>query len=161
MLADDAACNPRNPFAGKVFSNRDRKVDLYGETIEVDYKGNEVSVETFLRVLSGRLPGSTPTSKRLLSDERSNVFIYMTGHGGDEFLKFQDEEEIGAVDLADAFASMHAKGRYNEILFMIDTCQANTMYERIRSPGIIAAGSSKKGQNSYSVRGSHISEAFS
>jgi phosphatidylinositol glycan class K len=29
-----------------------------------------------------------------MTDERSNVLIYMTGHGGDEFLKFQDFEEI-------------------------------------------------------------------
>lgn len=54
MLADDVACNPRNPFAGTVYSNKDRKTDLYGEKIEVDYKGEEVSVETFLRLLSGR-----------------------------------------------------------------------------------------------------------
>lgn len=53
MLADDAACNPRNPFAGTVYSSAERKTDLYGETIEVDYKGEEVSVETFLRLLSG------------------------------------------------------------------------------------------------------------
>lgn len=36
----------------------------------------------------------------------------MTGHGGDEFLKFQDQEEISAFDLADAFASMHTKRRF-------------------------------------------------
>lgn len=53
MLADDVACNPRNPFAGTVYSNADRRTDLYGEQIEVDYKGEEVSVETFLRLLSG------------------------------------------------------------------------------------------------------------
>ena len=32
-----------------------------------------------------------PRSKRLLSDARSNVLVYLTGHGGDEFLKFQDQ----------------------------------------------------------------------
>lgn len=53
MLADDVACNPRNPFAGTVFANAERKTDLYGDKIEVDYKGEEVNVETFLRLLSG------------------------------------------------------------------------------------------------------------
>ncbi|KAJ1498602.1 hypothetical protein HMI54_006729 [Coelomomyces lativittatus] len=33
---------------------------------------------------------------------------------------------------------------------MIDTCQANTMYSAIRSPGILSMGSSKKDQSSYS-----------
>ncbi|KAI5480488.1 phosphatidylinositol glycan, class K [Pseudohyphozyma bogoriensis] len=150
MLADDAACNPRNPFAGTVYSNADRKTDLYGETIEVDYKGDEVTVETFLRLLSGRLPESTPPSKRLNTDSRSNIFVYMTGHGGDEFLKFQDREEISAYDLAYAFGGMWAKGRYNEILFMVDTCQANTLYSKFYSPNIVATGSSAKDENSLS-----------
>jgi glycosylphosphatidylinositol transamidase (GPIT) subunit GPI8 len=35
----------------------------------------------------------------------------MTGHGGDEFLKFQDSEEISAFDLADAFEQMWQKKR--------------------------------------------------
>lgn len=33
---------------------------------------------------------------------------------------------------------------------MVDTCQANTLYERFYSPNILAAGSSAKGENSYS-----------
>ena len=166
MLADDVACNPRNPFPGTVYANADRKVNLYGggdtDEIEVDYKGEEVSVEGFLRLLSGERPSvlrnllcldsvsdclsswpllpfaclpprplspwpaspgralpsitgrhrpSTPPSKRLLTDENSNVFIYMTGHGGDEFLKFQDNEEISAWDLADAVGGMWSGGR--------------------------------------------------
>jgi len=56
---------------------------------QVDYRGYEVTVENFIRVLTGRLSSSTPRSKRLLSDNRSNILIYMTGHGGDGFLKFQ------------------------------------------------------------------------
>lgn len=52
-----------------------------------------------------------PRSKRLLTDDRSNIFVYMTGHGGDEFLKFQDNEEISAFDLADAFEQMWQKKR--------------------------------------------------
>ncbi|CAG8560051.1 10535_t:CDS:2, partial [Acaulospora morrowiae] len=39
---------------------------------------------------------------------------------------------------------------YHEILFMIDTCQANTMYGQIYSPNILATGSSELGENSYS-----------
>jgi phosphatidylinositol glycan class K len=40
--------------------------------------------------------------------------------------------------------------RYNEIFFMTDTCQANTLYSKFYSPNILATGSSAKGQNSYS-----------
>lgn len=150
MLPDDMACNPRNAFPGTVYSNSDRAVDLYGSNIEVDYRGYEVTVENFIRLLTDRVGEEMPRSKRLLTDENSNILVYMTGHGGNEFLKFQDAEEISAFDLADAFEQMWEKKRYHEILFMIDTCQANTMYSKFYSPNIIATGSSDLGQSSYS-----------
>ena len=162
MLPDDMACNPRNTFSGSVFNDKSRSLDLYddkgeeGQTvegmggIEVDYRGNEVTVESFIRLLTDRWPASHPTSKRLMTDDRSNILIYMTGHGGDSFLKFQDNEEISSFDLADAVEQMYEKQRYHEMLFMIDTCQANTMYTEFYSPGIVATGSSAKDQSSYS-----------
>lgn len=150
MLSDDIACNPRNAFQGEVFNNADRQLELYGDNVKVDYRGYEVTVENFIRLLTDRWPEEHPRSKRLLSDENSNIFIYMTGHGGDEFLKFQDAEEISSYDIADAFEQMHEKKRYNEIFFMIDTCQANTMFSKFYSPNILACGSSKLDESSYS-----------
>lgn len=79
MLPDDMACNPRNSFPGSVFNDKSRQLDLYddkgtGENvagmggIEVDYRGNEVTVENFIRLLTDRWPASHPTSKRLMTD---------------------------------------------------------------------------------------------
>lgn len=78
---------------------------------QVDYRGYEVTVENFLRVLTGRHETAVPRSKRLLSDEGSHILLYMTGHGGDEFLKFQDSEELQSHDLADAVKQMKEKHR--------------------------------------------------
>ncbi|CAO2655892.1 Nn.00g046950.m01.CDS01 [Neocucurbitaria sp. VM-36] len=150
MLPDDMACNPRNAFPGTVYNNADRALDLYGDNIEVDYRGYEVTVENFIRLMTDRVGEDMPRSKRLMTDERSNILVYMTGHGGNEFLKFQDAEEISAFDLADAFGQMWEKKRYHELLFMIDTCQANTMYSKFYSPNILATGSSEIDQSSYS-----------
>lgn len=150
MLPDDMACNPRNAFPGTVYNNADRALDLYGDNIEVDYRGYEVTVENFIRLMTDRVSEDMPRSKRLLTDDRSNILVYMTGHGGNEFLKFQDAEEISAFDLADAFEQMWEKKRYHEMLFMIDTCQANTMYSKFYSPNILATGSSEIEQSSYS-----------
>ena len=61
--------------------------------------------------MAGRVEDSVPRSKRLLTDERSNILVYLTGHGGNEFLKFQDNEELSAFDLADAFEQMWQKNR--------------------------------------------------
>lgn len=53
MLADDVACNARNIFPATVYGNRNRQLDLYGDNVEVDYSGYEVTVENFLRTLTG------------------------------------------------------------------------------------------------------------
>jgi len=150
MLADDVACNARNSYPGQVFNNANHKLNLYGDTIEVDYRGPDVSVESFLRVLQNRHEAQVPRSKRLLSDRGSNILIFMTGHGGEEFLKFQDAEEILSRDIADAIAQMHIKGRYNEILFVADTCQAESLFKDLYTPGVIGLASSVTGQSSYS-----------
>ncbi|XP_076259536.1 phosphatidylinositol glycan anchor biosynthesis class K [Rhynchophorus ferrugineus] len=150
MIADDMACNPRNPRPATVFNNANQHINVYGDDVEVDYRGYEVTVENFVRLLTGRLPPGTPRSKQLLSDEGSNVLIYLTGHGGDGFLKFQDSEEITSQEMADALEQMWQKQRYHEVFFMIDTCQAASMYERFYSENILAVGSSMVGEDSLS-----------
>uniref|UniRef100_A0A8R7JVX7 GPI-anchor transamidase n=1 Tax=Triticum urartu TaxID=4572 RepID=A0A8R7JVX7_TRIUA len=131
MLADDMACNPRNNYPAQVFNNENHQLNLYGDNVEVDYRGYEVTVENFLRVLTGRHESAVPRSKRLLSDEGSHILLYMTGHGGDEFLKFQDNEELQSHDLADAVKQMKEKHRFKELLIMVDTCQAATLFSQI------------------------------
>ncbi|CAD6254267.1 unnamed protein product [Miscanthus lutarioriparius] len=69
MLADDMACNPRNGYPAQVFNNENLQLNLYGDSVEVDYRGYEVTVENFLRVLTGRHESAVLRSKRLLSDE--------------------------------------------------------------------------------------------
>ncbi|VFQ72044.1 unnamed protein product [Cuscuta campestris] len=150
MLADDMACNSRNKYPAQVFNNENHRLNLYGDNVEVDYRGYEVTVENFLRVLTGRHEDAVPRSKRLLSDEGSHILVYMTGHGGDEFLKFQDSEELQSHDLADAVKQMKEKRRFKELLIMVDTCQAATLFSQLHSPGVLAIGSSMKGENSYS-----------
>ena len=80
-----------------------------------DYRGYEVTVENFIRLLTDRVGEDMPRSKRLLTDDRSNILVYMTGHGSNEFLKFQDaEREIKRIlTLADALPEqMWEKKRY-------------------------------------------------
>jgi phosphatidylinositol glycan class K len=118
--------------------------------VEVDYRNYEVTVDNFLRVLLDRHEPQVSKNKRLMTDENSNILIYMSGHGGNDFLKFQDAEEISSKDIADAFHQMHIKKRYNEILFIADTCQAESLYKSFYSPNVVAIGSSRIGESSYS-----------
>ena len=74
----------------------------------------------------------------------------MSGHGGDGFLKFQDNEELLSLELLDTFIEMRRNRRFNEIFLMIDSCQATTMFSPLTLPGILAAASSKQGEDSLS-----------
>lgn len=151
MLPEDIACTPRNPFAANVFSSNTHDVNLYDEdNIEVDYRGDDVTVANFIRLLTGRYEENTPKSKRLLSNEKSNVFVYMAGHGGDQFIKFRDSEILTSYDLAHSLKEMYIQKRYNELFLVVDTCQASTLLSSINAPNIMTIGSSDLGENSYS-----------
>src|SRR5690242_649244 len=79
LIPDEYACNPRNSRPGEMFlkdSQGGEGRDLYGKDVEVDYRGTEVTVETFLRLLTGRhVNEATPRSQRLLTNKDSNIFI--------------------------------------------------------------------------------------
>ena len=99
------ACNPRNVKPGTVYNNAHQHINVYGDDVEVDYRGYEVyplqimvsrveaflshigiyelmikkgkafyglqvTVENFIRVLTGRHENSVSRTKRLLSDDR-------------------------------------------------------------------------------------------
>ncbi|KJH46806.1 peptidase C13 family protein [Dictyocaulus viviparus] len=136
-------------FTGTVYSARAGH-NLYGTDVEVDYRGEEVTVENFIRLLTGRHYPATPRSKRLLSDHQSNVLIYLTGHGGDSFLKFQDTQELTNVDLAYAIQTMYEDNRYHEMFLIADTCRSASMFEWISSPGVLSSSSSLSHEESYS-----------
>ncbi|KAH0913461.1 hypothetical protein HID58_036782 [Brassica napus] len=124
MLADDMACNSRNQYPAQVFNNENHlQINLYGDNVEL---------------------------KISCTGRHSHILLYMTSHGGDEFLKFQDAEELQSHDLADAVKQMKEKPRFKELMIMVDTCQAATLFNQLQSPGVLAIGSSLKGENSYS-----------
>ncbi|KAI3387021.1 hypothetical protein SNEBB_000290 [Seison nebaliae] len=150
MVADDVACNARNTKPATVFNNMNQQIDVFGNDAQIDYRGEEVTVKNFIRVLTGRVEEDTAKSRRLLSDENSNILIYMTGHGGDGFIKFQDATEISSIELADVIEQMWQKGRYNQLFFMADTCQAESLYLQFYSPNVLAFTSSKVGEDSFS-----------
>eukprot|EP01063_Lacrimia_lanifica_P039944 TRINITY_DN890_c3_g1_i1.p1 TRINITY_DN890_c3_g1~~TRINITY_DN890_c3_g1_i1.p1 ORF type:complete len:367 (+),score=149.80 TRINITY_DN890_c3_g1_i1:45-1145(+) len=150
MLGDDIPCNTRNMYPATVFNNMNHQLNLYGDDVEVDFRGYEVTVDNFLRVLTGRQRANTAANKRLLSDKDSNVMVYLSGHGGDQFLKFQDATEVTHQDVQDTLWQMWEGLRYHSLLFIVETCQAATLIEGITAPAVTAMGSSLKGENAYS-----------
>jgi glycosylphosphatidylinositol transamidase (GPIT) subunit GPI8 len=185
MLADEYNVNPRNPIKNHVYNtasdsvmkDQHRQVNqnqqhtastsLYTDDIEIDYRGEDVNVENFVNALTGR---QQPNDRNHYDDELSlrpvlhtnqdsHILIYLTGHGGDLFLKFQDNEEITSLQFADMFQYMHQHNKYREILFIADTCQAFTLGDQIISrhvPNIYIVGTSLRGESSYAHVGHPI-----
>lgn len=44
---------------------------------------------------------------------------------------------------------MKTAGRYQDLFFVVDTCQGGTLFRRFRTPGVLAVGSSGQGENSF------------
>lgn len=155
MLADDIACNARNSLKGTLFDDSSHHTQLFDDDVQVDYRGGEVTVQNLLRVLAGTHGPYTPASKRLHSNEHSRVLVYMTGHGGDQFIKFRDTTVLSTADIGDAVQQMKEKRRFKEMLIMVDTCQATTLFETLKTPGVLAIGSSGRGESSWSYTHDH------
>ena len=75
----------------------------------------------------------------------------MVGHLSDGFMKFKnDEEEIMKEELALALKEMWTLGRYDELLFIMDSCQSFTLCDNFdKVDESICIGSSVLGENSY------------
>lgn len=44
MVADDMACNPRNPHPATVFNNANQQINVYGDDVEVTHHWRHLSV---------------------------------------------------------------------------------------------------------------------
>lgn len=147
MLADELPANARNPQKNTMTADGGR-TNLYDEDIEIDYRGDDVTVDNLVKVLLGR--HGNDTTPVLQSDENAHVLVYWTGHGGDSFFKFQDVEEITSPQIARLFQQMYETKRYKELLFIADTCQAFTLGDALTQvPNVYMVGSSLRNENSY------------
>lgn len=50
MVADDMPCNLRNPRPATVFNNANEHINVYGDDVEVDYRGYEASGFIYLNI---------------------------------------------------------------------------------------------------------------
>jgi glycosylphosphatidylinositol transamidase (GPIT) subunit GPI8 len=129
MLPSDHGCSPANLFPGQVVATREHDYNWLCDDVEVDYKAEDLTESTILNVLRGRYEQFFPQSKKMLGGPDTRVFLYMNGHGGDNFFKIQDTELIHSDDFGKTFTEMHNKGLYKELLLILDTCEAASMFD--------------------------------
>jgi glycosylphosphatidylinositol transamidase (GPIT) subunit GPI8 len=56
---------------------------------------------------------------------------------------------LTAQDIADLMEKLYQEGKYGQALFIADTCQAFTLFDKITTPNVLALGTSLKGENAY------------
>lgn len=66
-------------------------------------------------------------------------------------MKFQDAEFLTQRDMAHAVASMRQLGRFQRLLFVVDTCKAASLTDEMATiPGVVTMASSDTASNSLS-----------
>lgn len=161
------------------------KNELFEHDIEIDYQGEQVNINTLRYVLTGNSDYINTDHRPLLlptlhSNTESTIFFYFAGHGGDEFFKFHDYEELEAYELMLMFHEMYRTKRFKQMLVILDTCQAATMSNDLQRmistsssssssstdpikqtignmfiPNITFIASSRKDENSYAFQTNH------
>ncbi|AIN97216.1 GPI-anchor transamidase subunit 8 (GPI8), putative [Leishmania panamensis] len=160
FLSDSFACDPRNAYPAEVFlqspedwgEEERARMNLYGCSAQVDYAGSDVDVRRFLSVLQGRYDENTPPTRRLLSDDQSNIIIYIAGHGAKSYFKFQDSEFLSSSDISETLMMMYQQRRYGRIVFLADTCHAIALCESVEAPNVVCLAASDAESESYSYK---------
>lgn len=159
FLSDSFACDPRNVYPAEIFAQPPSAtsdvrghtdMNLYGCSAQVDFSGSDVDVQRFLSVLQGRYDENTPPTRRLLSDENSNIIIYIAGHGAKSYFKFQDVEFLSSSDISETLTMMHQQRRYGRVVFLADTCHAIALCEHISAPNVVCLAACGAEAESYS-----------
>lgn len=138
MVGDDSDCDARNS----------RPATLVTDAMYFDYRCQGANLDSFVRVL---LSSTGNKDGQLQSHKDSNLLLYISGHGGTDFLKFLDQNELTNQMLADLIDEMWAQNRYKNLLIVVDSCKSSTMFSRIKAPNVIAVSSSGAVEDSISA----------
>jgi len=120
---DDVASSSQNPFKGQLFNKPNGK-DVYAGC-KIDYKGADVTPQTFLNVIQG-----VGSGKVLKSNKNSKVFINFADHGAPGLIAFP-RGQLYAKDFHAALLNMNKKGMYQEMTIYIEACESGSMFNNI------------------------------
>ncbi|KAE9002253.1 hypothetical protein PR003_g15223 [Phytophthora rubi] len=140
MMFDDVAWHERNPYPGQIFNKPTTKnvqpVDVY-KGCNIDYRGVEVTPETFLNVLTGNSSGAF-NKKVLNSTAEDRVFVNFIDHGSRGNVYFPHMKPLSASRLKRAMQTMHDKKMYKELVFYMEACESGSMFSDSFLKGINA-----------------------
>ncbi|KAI5172082.1 GPI-anchor transamidase subunit K [Nematocida sp. LUAm3] len=95
------------------------------------------------------------------ANEDTNLLIYITGHGGDSFIKYCNRSFFYTDDLTNAIMFLLNSRKLNKVLIISDTCQADTLFNFSVFPSNVTfLSTSLKGESSHSSNFHHDLNIF-
>jgi len=136
MLYDDVPLSPQNPIRGDIH-NMVGGANLRPEA-RVDYSGANVTVATFIDVLTGNRNALAPVV--LASDAGTDVFVYIASHGSPGNIVFFSSGKatpFSAGDFTTVTDRMAREGKFRQMVFFVDTCFGGSVAADASAPGLL------------------------
>jgi len=97
----------------------------------VDYSGDDVTAENFLRILQGNATAmqGIGNGKVLKSTTDDNVFVNFVDHGATGLVAFPTGPYLYASDLANTLKYMHENNMYKKLVFYLEACESGSMFD--------------------------------
>jgi phosphatidylinositol glycan class K len=111
--------------------------------------GDAVSINSLRSLLSHGPIADHTTSLTLPSHGR--LLLYLSGHGGNGFLKFRNTEELRTKEFADMIAEAKRILGFTELIVVLDTCEAESLFQEVYTEGVTMIGSSLIGEKAQST----------
>ena len=150
-MAEYHACESRNTYPGEiVLSEVGIIIRTCQENIDINFQESDFHNYQLLDIFRGRKLNQFNGFRQLNSDKNSRIVVIITSHGGENFIKVRNFLVVLTDELNRTLNEMYIKGKYKEIIIVLDTCEGYTLYNHVNIPNIYFISSSTLGQKSQS-----------
>lgn len=106
----------------------DLKHNLLNEETDLDLTYEDINLWRHLLAFNGRHEENDPLNKRAMLNDLETYFLYLTGHGGDKYMKIQYLEILFSRHFSDFFEELFIRKKVDRALVVSDTCSAGTLF---------------------------------
>ena len=124
-----------NPIPNSLYNRPGDDSINYYENYVIDYEGDKVNPETYLKVLTG---DESAGGKVLKSTEEDNVLLVFSDHGGPDVICFPDDD-LYSDKLMETFQTMREKKMFKKIVYYMEACYSGSMWGKATPDGGIYA----------------------
>ena len=150
-MSEYHACESRNAYPGEiVLSELGIIIRTCQENIDINFQESDFHNYQLLDIFRGRKLNQFNGFRQLNSDKNSKIVVIITSHGGENFIKVRNFLVVLTDELNRTLNEMYIKGKYKELVFVLDTCEGYTLYNHVNVPNIFFISSSALGQKSSS-----------